>query len=368
MKKIFSMLLVIAMLCGMCVLPAGAEVEKEICSAVLMEAYDSSYIQPFYNEFNDNFGIYSSNVGKTYLDGDEMYSSTFVYESIMSLWQEYALNNNDPITKQFVEKFSEDKWEIHCTVYPTNLLEKAYLFKFNLNLWDVLNNCDDSNFLLSADDEYIVIKTYGRGERMPGALPVIEKVQKLSDSIFYCKGYITNSIYKDSPSSQRVYIIFEKGRIEGKDIIGYRYLSVTSPSDKLLAQYIHKEKAITVTLNNDEIQFDQEPIIKDDRTLVPMRAIFEAMGCDVYWDEEYQEVDVWQGDENVMTLWVDDNEMWTPNGNVMLDVPPQIVNDRTLVPVRAISESMGAKVEWDGDLRLVNIYYYPNYSGTTTNE
>lgn len=75
------MLLVIAILCGIYVVPAGAETEKEICVGVLMEAYDSSYIQPF----NDNFGIYSSNVDKMYLDDNERYDSTFVYESIASL-------------------------------------------------------------------------------------------------------------------------------------------------------------------------------------------------------------------------------------------------------------------------------------------
>ena len=120
---------------------------------------------------------------------------------------------------------------------------------------------------------------------------------------------------------------------------------------------------IKVLLNGRDLEFDQPPIIMNDRTLVPMRAIFEAMGCEVIWDDGT--IDVWKDDENIMTLWIDDPEMWLPSGNIILDVPPQIVNDRTLVPVRAISESMGARVEWDGDSRIVKIFmntYYDNPS------
>lgn len=86
-------------------------------------------------------------------------------------------------------------------MYPTDVLERAYKFKFGIDIWDVLNNCEDAFFLLSADNEHIAIRTYGRGERMPGASPVIEKIQELSDTIFYCKGYIANEIYTNTPLS-----------------------------------------------------------------------------------------------------------------------------------------------------------------------
>lgn len=113
---------------------------------------------------------------------------------------------------------------------------------------------------------------------------------------------------------------------------------------------------ISVTLNGEKIYFDQPPIIQNGRTLVPMRAIFEAMGCRVEWDDGV--IDVWDNDENIMTLWVDDPEMWVAGGDIIvLDVPPQIINDRTLVPVRAISESMGAVVNWLQNSSTVEIVY-----------
>lgn len=124
---------------------------------------------------------------------------------------------------------------------------------------------------------------------------------------------------------------------------------------------------ITVTLNGSKIYFDQPPIMQNDRTLVPMRKIFEAMGCNVEWDEESQMIDVWSGDENIMTLWVDYESMWTPEAYIELDVPPIVVNDRTLVPVRAISESIGALVDWDDYTQTVIITYNQKNSSSAVN-
>ena len=113
----------------------------------------------------------------------------------------------------------------------------------------------------------------------------------------------------------------------------------------------------SVTLNGQYIQFDQQPIIINDRTMVPMRKIFEAMGCEVLWYEEDEMIDVWRGDDNLMTLWIGDPEMWTPGGLVYLDAAPFVMNDRTLVPVRAISESIGARVDWNEYTWTVIITY-----------
>ena len=139
--------------------------------------------------------------------------------------------------------------------------------------------------------------------------------------------------------------------------INYDYIK-----DAIVSQYRINNQCddIKVLLNGSEIEFDQPPIIRDDRTLVPMRAIFEAMGCEVEWDDGT--INVRKGNKDIMTLWIDRAEMWLPDGNIILDVPPQIVNDRTLVPVRAISESMGADVEWDGNSRTVKILRNNIYS------
>ena len=111
---------------------------------------------------------------------------------------------------------------------------------------------------------------------------------------------------------------------------------------------------IMVTLNDSEISFDQPPIIVDGRTLVSLRAIFEAMGATVDWNQETQTVTS-SKDGISISLTIGSNTMYKNGSPIELDVPAQVVNDRTLVPVRAIAEAYNAKVDWDNDTRTVII-------------
>ena len=89
-----------------------------------------------------------------------------------------------------------------------------------------------------------------------------------------------------------------------------------------------------------------QPIVKDDRTLVPVRFIAESFGAKVGWDEATQTVTV-EGSGKNITLVIDSAEMNVDGQKVMLDVPAQTINDRTLIPLRAIVEAMGKQVFWD---------------------
>ncbi len=111
---------------------------------------------------------------------------------------------------------------------------------------------------------------------------------------------------------------------------------------------------IRVTLNGNAIAFDQPPIIQNDRTLVPVRAIFETLGAEVYWDGDTQTV-LSQKGETFVQFKIGSNIMTINGRDITLDVPAQILNDRTLVPVRAIAEAYGCKVDWDGGSKTVII-------------
>jgi hypothetical protein len=116
---------------------------------------------------------------------------------------------------------------------------------------------------------------------------------------------------------------------------------------------------ITVQLDGVTLEFDQPPIIENDRTLVPMRAIFEAMGATVTWSENTQAIMGVKGAIDIV-MHIGDNLVWKNTYNkITLDVPPKIVNNRTLVPVRAIAESFNATVDWDSVLRRVAIISGP---------
>mgnify|MGYP001271816542 FL=1 len=111
---------------------------------------------------------------------------------------------------------------------------------------------------------------------------------------------------------------------------------------------------VKVYLDGNMLEFDQPPIIEDGRTLAPLRAIFEALGADVGWDGETSTVTA-QKDQVEIELQIGSKAAYINNQPVELDVPGRIVNDRTLVPLRFVSEALGARVDWDGSARTVRI-------------
>ena len=111
---------------------------------------------------------------------------------------------------------------------------------------------------------------------------------------------------------------------------------------------------IMVTVNKKILTFDQPPVIVSDRTLVPLRAIFEALGATVDWENETRTVTARRGNDTI-SLVVDTNIINKNGTAIEIDVPAQIIGDRTMVPVRAISESLGASVDWNGNSRTVII-------------
>ena len=113
---------------------------------------------------------------------------------------------------------------------------------------------------------------------------------------------------------------------------------------------------IPVYLNNSMLNFDSQPIITNDRTLVPMRKIFEAMGAVVDWDDTTRTAIAKKGDITI-SIHINSKIMYKNNTAINLDTPAMIVDDRTLVPVRAISEALGAEVTWNKYERSVNIKY-----------
>ena len=111
---------------------------------------------------------------------------------------------------------------------------------------------------------------------------------------------------------------------------------------------------IRVVIDGKFVRFDQPPVIQDGRTLVPFRAILEAMGAEVYWDDDSQTVSAVL-DENIISMTVGSIKAEKNGMGITLDVPPVIMNDRTLVPVRFIAESFGAAVDWDAETQTVVI-------------
>ena len=121
------------------------------------------------------------------------------------------------------------------------------------------------------------------------------------------------------------------------------------------------EDGITLKVNGNVIAADTAPIIVNDRTLVPIRAAAEALNCDIAWDGENRAVTVCDG-EKLYFMWIDRPNVFKINTAALeegyrLDAAPMIYNDRTMIPIRAVAELFGAKVNWLGDERTVTIDY-----------
>ena len=104
---------------------------------------------------------------------------------------------------------------------------------------------------------------------------------------------------------------------------------------------------IEVWYNFEKVNFpDQSPVIQNDRTLVPIRAISEALGYEVKWNPEAQNVVISNGYYE-MGLFIGASYYYLNGKRHSMDVSPQIIGDRTMVPVRFVSEAFGKEVLWD---------------------
>ena len=133
-------------------------------------------------------------------------------------------------------------------------------------------------------------------------------------------------------------------------------LSYTDPSAQREPQelVIPEHEGITVKIDSKYMYTDVAPVLQNDRTMVPMRAIFENLGAEITWDEATETVTGIKDDVTV-TLKIGDPAAYVNGREVTLDAPAILHDDRTLVPIRFVSEALGAKVDWEEASRTVFI-------------
>lgn len=126
-----------------------------------------------------------------------------------------------------------------------------------------------------------------------------------------------------------------------------------------------EESNISLQINGSEISAEVPPTIMEGRTMVPVRAIFEAVGANIDFNAETKTITAKKGDTTVnMTVGA---KIATVNSKeVQLDAPAVIVNGRTLAPARFVAETFGYTVQWDSENKIVKITgsteFYKDYS------
>ena len=138
-----------------------------------------------------------------------------------------------------------------------------------------------------------------------------------------------------------------------KFILGASILALAIPS------LVTANSNIRIWMKGDMVKSDVAPYIYEERTMVPLRVISENLGKEVIWDGANRSVQISDGCGGVLYLTIDKKELKNfsaGNSNtIKLDVAPKIKDDRTFVPLRAIAEAFGEKVDWDKDKRIVVI-------------
>ncbi len=129
--------------------------------------------------------------------------------------------------------------------------------------------------------------------------------------------------------------------------------SISQQEKTNLSPTLAKNK-IQVLLNNNRLKFDVEPIIENDRTLVPLRAIFEALGATVDWDAVNQKIRSTRA-ATIVELKIGSLHPTVNGQDWPLDVPAKIIKDRTLAPLRFVAEAFGSQVNWDVSTQTITI-------------
>lgn len=122
---------------------------------------------------------------------------------------------------------------------------------------------------------------------------------------------------------------------------------------------VYANNDIKVVLNGEKLVFDVPPTTIQNRTMVPVRKIFESLGAKVSWDEATGTVTGTKGDKTII-MKIDSTNATVNGASIILDVPATVIDDRTLVPIRFISESLGLKVNWVEDTQMVQISSIPD--------
>jgi len=123
---------------------------------------------------------------------------------------------------------------------------------------------------------------------------------------------------------------------------------------------VDAQQSTRVLLDGRTLQFDAHPANIDGRTMVPMEVIFEELGATISWDEPTQTITATRNELSVRTV-IGEMAIDVSGRQIAMDVAPTIVDGKTLVPVRFISEAFGARVAWDESSRIVYINTNPAF-------
>ncbi|MCD8215487.1 MAG: hypothetical protein LUC97_07605 [Clostridiales bacterium] len=124
------------------------------------------------------------------------------------------------------------------------------------------------------------------------------------------------------------------------------------------------EQEITIYVNGSIVESEVKPVIYESNTLIPIRPVAEAMGCEVTWFAEEQGIRI-QAANITVAMIINDNIIYsmvnerkvTLTVKQYSDIAPMIAEERAYIPMRAMVEALGGEVSWDGETKTAYVTY-----------
>jgi hypothetical protein len=263
-------------------------------------------------------------------------------------------NNNGIISKQDSTDTSEDDYYLEVEndtnlryygIYGPSADEEGNYASLNFSLSDswtlVTEVCDGSNMLLYANADLVDSQSQPSDPLVATDGQVAIGAYTMSASTGFFRGKMTDlRIYNRALSSDEIKAIYNTNSYNDKIV-----LKIDDPN-------------MTVDGVQQEIDPGRgtEPTTIDDRTVVPIVAIIDAMGGNVAWDGTAKSVTITLKNTTVKMV-LNDTTAYVNGTAVTMDVPATSINDRTMVPLRFVGEQLGCKVQWDQSTQQITLLF-----------
>lgn len=312
--------------------------------AELPEGFCKNCISLAYFEIPDNI----TQIGESAFEGCKSLQSV-IFPKNVDILGPYAYRNCAGLKNLYIpDNVSEVGYKAFegCTGLKTAILDNEHFYN--------ASGCNDTGSKAFADCKNLT------------DIKILNNMTTIGEETFLnCKALLNVTIptnvvtipkdaFKDCNSNMMIYCKQNSEALSMALANGIEYSFSDAPGFDNTPVQTTAYKDIDVSINDQYLYFDQEPVIENGRTLVPLRAIFEALGASVEWDNSSRTITAIKDDVTI-SLQIDNNQMQKNGKSIPLDVPATLKGNRTLVPVRAVSEAFDCDVEWDGEMQTVKI-------------
>ena len=347
-----------------------------------------------FEDYTDNNSVNSEQYLEKYKFGDHSNSPIQIFDSDFNLIKtvdysgcfdiEFFYNGNFYMKHRDYSNVSASGGERIDKYYKTDDIENRV--EITLEEYENAKNTKDHNINQQTATGYAVYKEKLIDKSTLKEYDIVRETGKYNGEILnngypsYCYLYNTDdrTLTASDVSLDGVYgvpiPIFEKGKYGGRTFYSWasgEYIYF----DAIYMDYFYRLPISQMTnltyvrLNDKILGFDQPPVMESDRTLVPMRFLFEQMGAEVTWDDATQsatatinasalgaEAKSATGQailtdgaepEKSVTFAIDNTTATVNGAATTMDVPARLINDQTFVPLRFLSENLGYTVDWD---------------------